>query len=979
MCIAGHDGYFKKVNPAFMRVLGYEERELLTTPYLDLVHPDDKEKTIKEANLLKAGSGSICFENRYLCKSGSIRWLQWNCTRTSDYLIAVARDITDMKLTERAFNDSERRLMLLLKNLPINLFIINAKGDLLACYGKGLELAGYKMDDFIGKNLLERHRHRPDLCKPILQALSGQSSLANIEYDGLNYEVHYEPVLNSEQKVDHVMGFAIMMTDQKRLQNELHHRQLANSIPHIVWMSTADGRFDYFNSRWYEFTGYAPDSLNQQSLKDVIAFDDLDRYLQVWRESLFTGEPYQIEIKLHDPIKNNYKWFLARAVPIKDAKNKVVRWFGTCTDINEHKKTEEISKKLLKENLDIKFALDQSSIIATTDALGKITYVNKKFCEISKYSEEELLGQDHKILNSGFHPKSFFANLWNTVSNGSVWSGEIKNRAKDGSEYWVSTFIVPFMGPDKKPYQYIAIRTDITNRKIAEEKLKAERLLFESTLQQMPVGVVIGDSASGVPLYKNHKATELFKWQSIHPDGTPYRAEEWPLYRAATLNETITNEDIMVVGEGGDNLVLKVSAAPVKNQSDKTIAGVMICEDRTEFVKIETDRSKLIISERAAQEASQLKSRFLANMSHEFRTPLNGVIGLSFLLKQTKLNSLQKKYLKLIAESANHLQNMVNEILDLSKIESNKLTLTEQEIDLHLFSEGLFASLKPMVKSKKVQLRLKTPSSNLQFYGDETRLRQVLLNLAQNAIKFTDEGYILVRISSKKNNNRTWLNFEIEDTGIGIDRSNLSVLFEPFTQANQSIGRTYGGFGLGLSISKRLTELMGGKIGTKNKRGKGSIFFFEIPVTKLSKRRNKLVGSQKKLAFNPKRSLRILVAEDNIVNQKVIVSTLELMGHTAEVAGNGFETLEKLNLKKYDLILMDLHMPSLDGFSTTEKIRQATQNTSDIPIIAVTADALMSTREKCIESGMNGYVSKPIDPQMLFREIEFAFRGRNEN
>lgn len=1016
MCILDRDGVVKKVNPTFVTALGYSEVELLSQPFSRFVHSEDQHATIAAISDLTVGKNSCDCANRVQCKDGSTRFLSWKYVRFGAMIFATARDQTQLLATERALQESDRRLSLLLQNLPVTLFVLNEDGTLTMSTGKGLELAGYEAGNVVGKNMLERHSGRPDIAKPIQSALAGKRSFSSVQFDGLEIEAHYEPVFDPNGKVDHVIGLSVLVGSQKRLRNELRDRQLANSLPQIVWTAHADGTIDYYNNRWYEFTGFQQGAVSQESRDAIMHPDDLPLYREAWRRAIETGAGYELEYRFWDHSSGGYRWFLGRAVPVLKNDGSVFCWVGTCTDIHDQKtamderqvllerersalsqseRALDDLQKALKETSDIKFALDRSSIIATTDARGKITHVNDKFCEISKYSEHELVGQDHRILNSGFHPKAFFTSLWKTISSGNVWSGEIKNRAKDGSEYWVSTFIVPFLDSKGVPYQYIAIRTDITARKEVEEKLVAERTLFETTLQQMPVGVVIGEAHTGNPVFTNKKAKEIFRdsvesllstrdhgeWLGSHTDGTPVRSKEWPLFRAAALGETVADEHVLISVGGNDRTALRTRAAPVKRADGTTIAGVMVCEDRTEFMQMEEDRSKLLSRERAAQEASRLKSQFLANMSHEIRTPLNGVIGMLTLLMQTKTNKQQKEYVDIAMQTADHLKYVVNDILDLSKIESNNLHLDISEVDLAELIENVYSSLRHAAEAKRIDFRMvATSKDTLRFYGDSVRLRQILLNLVQNAIKFTETGFVEIRFGySATAADAFRLEFSVGDSGVGIDADALPNVFDPFNQADTSITRKFGGTGLGLSICKKLVELMGGNITVTSELAVGSTFSFSVPIERVKKterRKTRRAGPiLSKYSAEPK-ALRILIAEDNTINQKVVSLFLASRGHQVDMAGDGMEALSKLDKGSYDLILMDCHMPNLDGFSATRAIRQMKGEVGKTPIVALTADVLTETKNRCIEIGMNGYVSKPIDPIYLFAEIERVLTGK---
>jgi PAS domain S-box-containing protein len=379
-------------------------------------------------------------------------------------------------------------------------------------------------------------------------------------------------------------------------------------------------------------------------------------------------------------------------------------------DLNVQHDFESALQQSYRELTDIKHALDVSTIVAVTDCRGTITYVNEAFCNISRYSTQELIGQNHRIINSGTHPKEFFIEMWRTIAQGRRWQGEIRNRAKDGSLYWVDTTIVPFLDERGKPYQYIAIRHDITRRKALEEELGQAKELAESM--------------------------------------------------------------------------------------------------------------------------SQRKSQFLANMSHELRTPLNAIIGYSEMMEGGMAGALtekQQKYIHNIVISGRHLLNMVNEILDLSKVEAGKIELTLQPVHLPSMLEELQTVFRALAEKRQIRMVFDIQADISTIDADPVRLKQIFLNLISNAIKFNQPGgQVFVRVRSSED--REWVECQIVDEGIGIPQEKLPELFQEFHQLDNSYARQHEGTGLGLVLTKRLVELHQGTIAVQSLDGSGSTFTFRLPA-----------------------------------------------------------------------------------------------------------------------------------------------------
>ena len=373
-----------------------------------------------------------------------------------------------------------------------------------------------------------------------------------------------------------------------------------------------------------------------------------------------------------------------------------------------------------------------------------------------------------------------------------------------------------------------------------------------------------------------------------------------------------------------------------------------------------------------AEEASRAKSFFLANMSHEIRTPMNGIIGVIELLTKTRLDQRQQDYLQTVSSSASSLLRVIDDILDFSRIEAGKLEIEELEFNLKRLIEEVVDLLGPRAASKGIDLTIgRFDDIPPRLRADAARLRQVLINLVSNAIKFTGEGGVLIQAALHPGPASTSrLRVEVQDTGIGIGSEKLPHVFDAFTQADSSTTRHFGGTGLGLAISKRLIELMQGKIGVDSELGKGSTFYFEVPVRSSEQPWTgdssivELPDGFREMLLTQRRqqNLKILVAEDNPVNRTVALGQLEELGYEAHAVKNGNEVLKALETTRYDLILMDCQMPELDGYETSRRIRQLEREEPKrirVKIIAITAHAMKGDRERCIEAGMDDYLAKP--------------------
>ncbi|HVI51098.1 MAG TPA: response regulator [Candidatus Sulfotelmatobacter sp.] len=400
-----------------------------------------------------------------------------------------------------------------------------------------------------------------------------------------------------------------------------------------------------------------------------------------------------------------------------------------------------------------------------------------------------------------------------------------------------------------------------------------------------------------------------------------------------------------------------------------TVAGVVLTillyrQRRLDLMLVENEVRLHKEAARIATQANRAKSEFLAMMSHEIRTPMNGILGMVHLLSGMTLNEQQKDCVETIRQSGSALLTILNDILDFSKLEADRLTLEQVSFELVPFIEETVALMRGPAEAKGLSLVAEMdPGLPRHLVGDPTRLRQILLNFLGNAVKFTEAGGIVVEVLCRgQDENGALLLFTVSDTGIGISNDVQRKLFTAFTQADSSITRRFGGTGLGLAISQRLAQLMGGIIGMHSQPGQGSSFWLTVSLP-LAKSNSEPKISERPVELPP---LSILLAEDNAVNRKVAQAILVKAGHRVQVVGDGRQALEALDRDGFDLVLMDMQMPVMDGLQATRQLREAG---IAVPIIALTANAMHEDCERCLDAGMNGYVAKPFAPDGLFREI----------
>ena len=645
--------------------------------------------------------------------------------------------------------------------------------------------------------------------------------------------------------------------------------------------------------------------------------------------------------------------------------------------------------------------------VVITDLAGAVEYVNPGFVSTTGYSLEEVIGQNPRILKSNFHPPEFYVEMWQTLLGGEVWRGEICNKKKNGELYWEDCTIAPVVDADGRTTHFVAVKMDITARKQADIELKIvidhfqRTAAFQKAILNSTEYAIIATEPNGMITAFNAGAEHLLGYTAeevvgkctpeiIHDKdeivkraqalsrelGLPVEPGFQAFVTTARLGHPDANEWTYVRKDGTRCPVL-LSVTAICDDKGQVRGFLGIAQDITER-KLGEDNLRL--AKKQAEQASLAKSQFLASMSHELRTPLNGVIGMTELLRYTRLDQRQREFVEACHSSAKALLNLINDILDFSKIEAGKLELDEHEFDLGPLVNETVESMSFQARQKGLQLSVSlAPPTARRVLGDSGRLRQILVNLIGNAIKFTESGNVTVNVEpTDEYDAKGMTRFEISDTGIGIPRDRINRLFEPFSQADSSTTRKYGGTGLGLAICKNLVDLMDGRIGVESEALGGAMFWFEIPIQPLedeqppSGERPESEDVRRHARNSRLAGRRVLLAEDNHVNQMYAREILRQAGIECRTVQNGREAIRALESEPFDLILMDCQMPEMDGFEATRRVRKMErrgQLAGHVPIVALTSNAIKGDREQCLAAGMDDYVSKPFEPDALLDVI----------
>ncbi len=752
-------------------------------------------------------------------------------------------------------------------------------------------------------------------------------------------------------------------TDLKRTAEELE------GISSVILRWDTEGRILFMNDFGLELFGFTAEELVGEPIVGSIvpASDVVEKNVRIMIDEIAADPAKYEDDETENQRKNGDRiWMAWRNTPILNDDGSLREILTIGIDITERKRAEDELRKLSQ-------AVEQSSSsVVITDLAGDIEYANPKFTEITGYTLEEVLGQNPRVLKSGSQPKEFYADLWATIASGREWHGEFCNRKKSGELYWESASISPVRDASGKITHYVAIKDDITERRRIEQEVAEQKQLLENTLESLTHPFYVIDAEDYSIQVANSAARKLgVSGDSTchalsHNRDTPCDGEEHqcPLVEVKKTKKPFTVEHIHSDSDGNPRYV-EVNGYPIFDDDGNVVQMIEYSIDITDrkLMELEVEEAK-----DAAESANRAKSTFLANMSHELRTPMNAIIGYSEMLAEDAEDDGHDDIipdLEKINAAGKHLLALINDILDLSKIEAGRVDLFLETFDLHQMLDEAVSTVKPLITKNDNRLATDFADNLGNVRMDLTKLRQALFNLLSNAAKFTEGGIITLTAAKELRDGAEWLTLSVSDTGIGIREDKLETVFEEFSQADDSTTRDYGGTGLGLPISRRFCQMMGGDITVTSKIGRGTTFTIELPIQVEAQEAVPTAGRpEQPEAKEVVPGVRpILVVDDDPDSRELVQRTLESEGFSVVTAATGEEGLELARELKPSLITLDVLMPSMDGWCVLREVK-ADPELEHIPVMMI---SIAGDKDLGYTLGAVECLTKPVDRGKLRR------------
>ncbi len=905
-------------------------------------------------------------------------------------MVGTIADITEQVLAKEALEASESRFSQLAAFAPIGIFQADLQGHCLYTNARWEEISGVSSSESLGDRWMQGiHPDDQSTVAAAWQKLIALGGDFDMEFrwvrpDG---EVRYlrsfaRPVMSVDQVRIGFVGCNKDITERKLAEIELRSQNawfkaLTDSMPHLTWTTTASGACDHVSKQWTAYTGVSEQVQLGTGWLQQVHPADRDSLAELCQHHFTTGLPIEARFRIRraDGI---YRWFHSHGVPIRDSLGRIVKWLGSGTDIQDIITSEERYELAVRGS---------SAGLWDWDLHTDAVYYSNRFKEILGYSEGDFW-ETATSFHNAVHPddrsavkKAVDVHFANPKT---PFDCEHRLRTKSNDYRFVHNHGIAVFDDDGNPCRMVGSIVDITDQRYAQLELKSTSELLRHCIRNTPAAVAMLDTEMRY-LQVSERWLQDYQLQQdeiigkSHYDVFVDLPERWKeVHRRVLAGATESCKEDPFDRADGTTEWLQWEAHPWRNSKNQ-IGGLIFF---TQFITQRKRAERELISAREfAEAANRSKSDFLANMSHEIRTPLTSILGYADLLNDRSLSTIDRdSHIATIKNSGSHLLKIINDVLDLSKIEAGKMEIEETPFSPAEITEEVLSYFRGAASAKGITLTAVAASSVPRtICSDPVRVRQILVNLVGNAVKFTECGSINVafRMMHSDESPTPLMAFDVRDTGIGISSEHRAKLFAPFTQADNSTTRRFGGTGLGLTICRRMAQLLGGDICFTSEVGQGSTFTATIRARPVDEfvLVNSLRSDETRLVtqINPGRLTgSILVAEDSPVNQHLIRTLLTKAGALVDVVENGKRAVEKAMrgpdrrsvdssgsiVESYSLIIMDMQMPVMDGCTATQKLRSLGFLA---PIVVLTASAMDEDRQRCLTAGCNDVVTKPID------------------
>ena len=989
--ILDNKGRIIEVNDSYCAMTGYERHEIVGLSIPDLDEGEPPAETAARIERIIANGHEI-FVARHRRKDGSIFPVEISASYLESeggQLFCFCRDITyqqkaqhDLETTVDRLNEAQVLGDLGDWDWVPETNVVTWSENMYRILDLDPELPP---PNYEGQLALYQPESAERLHEAVTNAIEhGESytlDLSRTKSDG--HVVHIQargvPEMDSRGKLVRLKGTIQDITQLKQAQettreSEARYRQVVESIQETISVINPEGTFRFANTKAASNLtgGGTPDLLIGKNIRDFIPAEQADKLISEYQSVITEGMPLTREVKVSMP--KGDMWFQNSLTPITYGLGAEKCVLSLSLNITERMNMIDNLKRY------------EMAFESTSDMMVHIgkdhcyKSANKAYCKWSGRSRTDIIGKHaQQILQSNYD--TIRPLLDRALSGESVYFCIVFNTPDSGRKYLEASYFT--LGDYKEYKSVVAVIRDLTEEKMASESVKTtEQKLFKALkhlsfhVENSPLAVIEWEKGTHIKMWSK-RAERIFGWKAeevigknwsdfefIHPDDQDVAGKQIArFFDGSDEFNTVRNRNYRK-----DHIVVHCQwyNSALRDEKGNVLSILSQVADVTEIKEYER---VLLKAKEQAEAANRAKSEFLANMSHEIRTPMNGVLGMLQLLQTTSINEEQKEYILAAIQSSKRLTRLLSDILDLSRVEANRLSIQSTPLDLAEVIDQTCELFKPTVHRSNVELSCYIdPLIPRSLNGDAARLQQVLTNIIGNAFKFTKEGRISVEAyhldSSDQNQARVL--FSVTDTGIGIPGDKVTQLFQPFSQVSTGYRRKFQGAGLGLSICKRLVELMGGSISMESKPGKGTIVNFSITFSV-----DEPVNMQELTSTSPapgkSNPLKVLLAEDEDVNRLATTKLLEKHGHTVKAVENGQEAISQLKDGSFDVVLMDIQMPVMDGVEATKAIRAGAsgEHNKNIPIIAITAYAMGGDKEKFLSVGMDGYVAKPVDVEQL--------------